>query len=41
MAGRVEPDLDELTVCANARSNVDGKPLFHRIRIVDIKPRLG
>lgn len=34
-----EPGLHELTVCANARNNADGKPLFHRIRIADIGGR--
>ncbi|MGW3926476.1 bifunctional metallophosphatase/5'-nucleotidase [Streptomyces microflavus] len=34
-----EPGLHELTVCANARNNADGKPLFQRIRIADIGGR--
>ncbi|MGI5262482.1 bifunctional metallophosphatase/5'-nucleotidase [Streptomyces angustmyceticus] len=34
-----EPGLHQLTVCANARSDADGKPLFDRLRILDIVGR--
>ncbi|WP_189097599.1 metallophosphoesterase, partial [Streptomyces kronopolitis] len=34
-----EPGLHQLTVCANARSDIDGKSLFGRIRILDIAGR--
>ncbi|MBK3560303.1 bifunctional metallophosphatase/5'-nucleotidase [Streptomyces sp. MBT56] len=34
-----EPTLHELTVCANAMNDTDGRPLFHRLRIVDIGGR--
>ncbi|MFF7234268.1 bifunctional metallophosphatase/5'-nucleotidase [Streptomyces sioyaensis] len=34
-----EPGLHQLTVCANARNDTDGKPLFDRIRILDVGGR--
>ncbi|MEJ8650695.1 bifunctional metallophosphatase/5'-nucleotidase [Streptomyces sp. MS1.AVA.3] len=34
-----EPGLHKLTVCANARDDADGKPLFDRLRILDIGGR--
>ncbi|MBB1254685.1 metallophosphoesterase [Streptomyces sp. OF3] len=34
-----EPDLREMTVCANTVDNATGRPLFDRLRIIDVHGR--